>query len=112
MVRMGTLPPPAKKPGADAVIFQVPERNPMIENRPLSSVVVVKDDGEACGFSATTVAPLIGWPLSSLIVPPTRPVWAPAGTTLTINAATSATAVSSGVRDARRAASAPWNALA
>ena len=45
----------------------------MIEKRPLSSVVAVNDEGDAAGFSATTVAPLMGWPLPSLIVPPTRP---------------------------------------
>src|SRR5687768_5508474 len=52
MVRIGTLPPPGVKPGADAVIFQVPERRPMIEKRPLSSVTALNVDGDADGFSA------------------------------------------------------------
>ena len=38
----------------------------MIEKRPLSSVVAVKLLGDAAGFSAVTVAPLIGLPASSL----------------------------------------------
>ena len=50
----------------------------MIEKRPLSSVVAVKLLGDALGFSAVIVAPLIGWPASSLTVPPTRPVCAAA----------------------------------
>ena len=50
----------------------------MIEKRPLSSVVAVKLLGDAPGFSAVTVAPLIGLPASSLTTPPTRPVWAAA----------------------------------
>ena len=95
MVRIGTLPPLGEKPGADAVIFHVPDRRPMIEKRPLSSVVAVNDEGDDAGFSATTVAPLIGCPFSSLTVPPTRPVWAAAGSALTISAATKTAAVSS-----------------
>ena len=79
MVRMGTWPTEGEKPGAEAVSFHVPARRPMIENRPLSSVVAENEGGDAAGFSATTVAPFSGWPLSSLTTPPTRPVWANAG---------------------------------
>ena len=74
MVRIGTWPTDGWKPGADAVSFQLPARRPMIEKRPLSSVVAVNDGGDAAGFSATTVAPFSGWPLSSFTTPPTRPV--------------------------------------
>src|SRR5688500_8781049 len=60
MVRTGTLPDEGAKPGADAVIFHGPVRRPMIEYRPLSSVVAVNDEGDAFGFSAVTVAPFKG----------------------------------------------------
>src|ERR671910_2279734 len=60
MVRTGTLPDEAWKPGAEAVIFHEPVRRPMMEYRPRSSVVAVNDDGEAFGFSAVTVAPFRG----------------------------------------------------
>ena len=52
IVRMGTWPTEGWKPGADAVSFQLPARRPMIEKRPLSSVVAVNDGGDAAGFSA------------------------------------------------------------
>ena len=42
-------------------------------NRPLSSLLAVKLRGEASGFSAMIVAPLIGSPRSSLTIPVTRP---------------------------------------
>ena len=45
----------------------------------MSSVVAVNDEGDAPGFSAMTVAPLSGWPLVVLDLPPMRPVWAAAG---------------------------------
>jgi hypothetical protein len=61
----------------------------------LSSVVAVKDEGEAEGFSARMVAPLMGCPLSSFTVPPTRPVWAAAGSALSVNTPRKAMAVSS-----------------
>ena len=79
MVRTLTCPPLGWKPGAEAVSFQLPARRPMIENRPLSSVVAVNEGGDAAGFSATTVAPLTGSPFSSFTTPPTRPVWAATG---------------------------------
>ncbi len=72
------LPDSGAKPGACAVNVHPPDRRPMIEKRPLSSVVAVKLLGDAFGFSAVTVAPLIGWPPSSLTTPPTRPVCAAA----------------------------------
>src|SRR5437899_3509900 len=65
------------KPVASTLNVQTPERSPIMEKRPLSSVTAVKLL-TASGFSARTVAPLIGWSLSSLITPPTRPVWAAA----------------------------------
>ena len=55
-----SLPVSGPKPGACAVNVHVPVRSPMIEKRPLSSVVAVKLLGDASGFSAVTVAPLIG----------------------------------------------------
>ena len=58
----------------------------MIEKRPLSSVVAVKLLGDALGFSAVTVAPLIGCPVSSFTWPPTLPVCALA-TVASINTA-------------------------
>src|SRR5687768_18554664 len=54
MVRTGTLPEEAWKPGAEAVIFHEPVRRPIMEYRPRSSVVAVNDDGDAFGFSAVT----------------------------------------------------------
>src|ERR1700682_4924631 len=60
IVATGILPISGAKPGACAVKFHWPVFNPMIEKRPLSSVVAVKLLGEAFGFSAVTVAPLIG----------------------------------------------------
>src|SRR5713101_1709156 len=66
------------KPGACALKAHWPDRSPIIEKRPLSSVVAVKLLGDAFGLSAVIVAPLIGWPDSSLTVPPTRPVCAAA----------------------------------
>src|ERR1044071_6866888 len=60
MVRTGTCPEEGWQPGAGALIFHGPDLSPMIEYRPLSSVVAVNDEGEAFGFSAVTVAPLIG----------------------------------------------------
>src|SRR5450759_4107528 len=53
-------PDSGAKPGACAVNVQPPVRSPMIEKRPLSSVVAVKLLGDAAGFSAVMVAPLIG----------------------------------------------------
>jgi hypothetical protein len=47
-------------PGACAVNAQPPVRSPMIEKRPLSTVVDVKLLGEADGFSAEIVEHLIG----------------------------------------------------
>ena len=76
MVVTSILPASGPKPGACAVNDHGPDFRPMIENRPLSSVVAVKLLGDAFGFSAVTVAPLIGLPASSLTTPPTRPVWA------------------------------------
>ena len=78
MVATGSWPFSGAKPGASAVKFHWPVFNPMIEKRPLSSVVAVKLLGDALGFSAVTVAPLIGCPASSLTMPPTRPVCAKA----------------------------------
>src|SRR5688572_25367400 len=92
MVRTGTLPDEAAKPGAEAVIFHDPVRRPMMEYRPRSSVVAVNDDGEALGFSAVIVAPFKGWLFWSLTVPPMRPVWAIAGAAATKSAATKAAA--------------------
>src|SRR6185503_10785972 len=65
-------------PGACAANVHAPDLRPIIEKRPLSSVAAVKLFGEAFGLSAVIVAPLIGWPDSSLTVPPTRPVCAAA----------------------------------
>ena len=76
MVDTLSLPASGPKPGACAANDHCPDFRPMIEKRPLSSVVAVKLLGEAAGFSAVTVAPLIGLPASSFTVPPTRPVWA------------------------------------
>ena len=59
-------------PGASAVNIHSPRARPMIANRPLSSVAAVSDPSGASGFSARIVAPLIGWPLSSLTNPATR----------------------------------------
>jgi len=73
-----SLPASGPKPGAMAANDHWPDLRPMIEKRPLSSVVAVKLLGDAAGFSAVTVAPLIGLPASSLTMPPTRPVWAAA----------------------------------
>src|SRR5262249_25312235 len=69
----------------------VPGRDwrPMIESRPLSAVVAVRLLGDAFEFSAVMVAPLSGWPDSSLTVPPTRPVCAAA---LAANPATNSAA--------------------
>ena len=60
MVCTFILPVSGAKPGACAENDQLPDFSPMIENRPLSSVVAVKLLGEAFGFSAVTVAPLMG----------------------------------------------------
>src|SRR3954462_3478672 len=73
-----SLPASGPNPGACAENDHWPDFRPMIEKRPLSSVVAVKLLGDAPGFSAVTVAPLIGLPASSLTTPPTRPVWAAA----------------------------------
>jgi hypothetical protein len=74
MVDTFNLPVSGAKPGACAANDHEPDLRPMIEKRPLSSVVAVKLLGDAAGFSAVTVAPLIGLPASSLTTPPTRPV--------------------------------------
>src|SRR3954447_14033128 len=79
MVCTLSRPDSGAKPGACAVNVHAPVRRPMIEKRPLSSVVAVKLLGDALGFSAVIDAPLIGCPASSFTVPPTRPVWAAAG---------------------------------
>src|SRR5687768_3932560 len=92
MVRTGTLPDEAWKPGAEAVIFHEPVRRPMMEYRPRSSVVAVNDEGEAFGFSAVTVAPFKGWLFWSLTVPPMRPVCASAGAAATTSVTTRAAA--------------------
>src|SRR5438876_10280371 len=84
-VRMTACPAAGSNPGACALKSHAPALSPMIAKRPLSSVVAVRLVGEAVGFSAITVAPLIGWPVSSLTVPPTRPICAAASTA---NAAT------------------------
>src|SRR5262245_39296084 len=73
-----SLPDSGANPGACAVNVHCPLFSPMIEKRPLSSVVAVKLLGEAPGFSAVMVAPLIGLPASSFTCPPTRPVCAAA----------------------------------
>src|SRR5262245_29853667 len=78
IVCTGNRPLSGAKPGACAVNVHEPVRRPMIEKRPLSSVVAVKLLGDALGFSAVTVAPLSGCPVSSLTTPPTRPVCAAA----------------------------------
>ena len=70
--------PSGANPGACTRNDHSPVRKPMIEKRPLSSVVAVKLFGEAFGFSAVIDAPLIGCPRSSFTMPPTRPVWAAA----------------------------------
>ena len=62
-----------------AVIFQLPDRSPIIEQRPR----VVGRRGERGGRRGWILGndrgPLIGCPLSSLTVPPMRPVCAAAG---------------------------------
>src|SRR5215831_3134066 len=55
-----------------------PDLRPMIANLPRSSLVAVKFRGIASGFSSDSVAPLIGWPASSLTIPTTRLPWAAA----------------------------------
>src|SRR5258708_18936309 len=71
IVATGSLPVSGPKPGASAVKFHWPVFSPMIEKRPLSSVVAVKLLGEAFGFSAVALAPFIGWAPSFLTQPPT-----------------------------------------
>src|SRR4029077_16773262 len=56
----------------------------MIANRPRSSLVAVKFRGMASGFSSDRVAPLIGWPASSLTIPTTRLPWAAAVPTIVV----------------------------
>src|SRR5471030_1839031 len=90
IVETFSFPVSGPMPGACAENDQEPDFSPMIEKRPLSSVVAVKLLGDAAGFSAVTVAPLIGLPASSLTTPPTRPVWADtAPATATTNSAAS-----------------------
>jgi hypothetical protein len=57
MVWTLSAPDSGAKLGACAVNVQRPVRRPMIEKRPLSSVVAVNELGDALGFSAVTVAP-------------------------------------------------------
>src|SRR4029453_18436178 len=87
IVRTGTRPDCGWNPGAEAVIFQVPDFRPMIEYRPLSSVVAVNEEGHAWGFRAVAVAPLRAGLVVFFTVPPTRPVWAEGGAPETTHAA-------------------------
>ena len=60
IVETFSRPDSGPKLGAWAVNDHCPDFSPMIEKRPLSSVVAVKLFGDAFEFSAVMVAPLIG----------------------------------------------------
>ena len=61
-------------PLASTITIHVPLRSPMSPKRPPSSEVELLTGGVACALRTSTVAPLMGLPLSSTIVPMMRPL--------------------------------------